>query len=129
VLSHTAGLPEALSPDFAQDVMAILLGDQPQPRPAPVDWRTSTFVPDRAAWSTLVGEYQTGQGPMRIFRDGDTLRGAMNVADFELFPLSDTSFVILADLPGLDEVPVEFRRQPDGGVGLLLQGQPFGLKK
>jgi CubicO group peptidase (beta-lactamase class C family) len=125
VLANMSSLEKA---EVAQDVLTILLGGEPAARPAPPDWRHTTFTPDRAVWASYVGDYQSSQ-PIRVYRDADKLLGAAPGITIEFVPLSDTTFVMLSDIGALDEEPAEFRRQADGSTLFLLHGQPFGVKK
>ena len=47
----------------------------------------------------------------------------------EFVPVSDTRFVMLSDVSTLDEVSVEFERQADASVVLMLFGHPLAIKK
>ena len=125
VLANMSSLEKA---EVAQDVLTILLGGEPAARPAPPDWRHTTFTPDRAVWASYVGNYQSSQ-PMRVYRDADKLLGAAPGITIEFVPLSDTTFVMLSDIGALDEEPAEFRREADGSVVFLFHGQPFGVKQ
>ena len=125
VLANMSSLEKA---EVAQDTLAILLGGEPAARPAPPDWRHTTFTPDRAVWARYVGDYQSSQ-PLRIHRDADKLLGAAPGITIEFVPLSDTTFVMLSDIGALDEELAEFRRQADGSTLFLFHGQPFGVKK
>jgi CubicO group peptidase (beta-lactamase class C family) len=125
VLANMSSLEKA---EVAQDVLSILQGVEPLARPAPPDWRDTTFTPDRAVWTQYVGDYPSSQ-PIRVYRDGDRLLGEGPGFTIEFVPLSDTQFVMLSGLGALDEVPAEFQRQADGSVILMFQGQPFAVKR
>jgi CubicO group peptidase (beta-lactamase class C family) len=62
--------------EIAQDTLVILLDGEPAARPARPDWRHSPFAADRAVWASYVGEYQTSDGSLRIYREGDRLLSA-----------------------------------------------------
>jgi CubicO group peptidase (beta-lactamase class C family) len=123
---------------IARDALAILLGQEPPARPAPPDLARNPFVPDRAGWGAYTGDYQTQIGPLTVYREGDRLLGtspgsaprlgtATDLA-VEFVAVGDAAFVLLSDISPLDELLVEFRPAPDGGVGLLAGGQPFGAR-
>jgi CubicO group peptidase (beta-lactamase class C family) len=124
VLGNMSSLEKS---EVAQDILTILLGGEPAAHPAPPDWRHTTFTPDRAAWASYVGDYQSSQ-PLRVYRDADKLLGAAPGITIEFVPLSDTTFVMLSDIGALDEQTAEFRRQPDGSIAFLIHDQPFGMK-
>lgn len=126
VLANMSSLEKA---EIAQDTLAIMLGGAPAARPAPSDWRQSTFAPDRAVWANYAGEYQTSDGGMRVYREGDRLLGEGGGLTMEFVPVSDTQFVMLSDVSTLDEVSVEFESQADAGVVLVLFGHPLAIKK
>jgi CubicO group peptidase (beta-lactamase class C family) len=67
--------------EITPDALTILLGGEPAARPVVPDWRTSKFTPNRDVWAACVGEYQTGHGPLRLYRDGDKLLGLAAVAN------------------------------------------------
>ena len=123
---------------IAQDALAILLGQEPPARPAPPDLARNPYMPDRAGWGAYAGEYQTGIGPLTVYREGDRLLGtspdsarlidAASDLAVEFVAVGDAAFVLLSDFSPLDELLAEFRPAPDGGVGLLVSGQPFGAK-
>jgi hypothetical protein len=127
VLANMSSLEKA---EIAQDALAILLGGEPAARPARPDWQKTTFTPDRAVWAGYVGEYQTSDGSIRVYREGDRLLsagGGVPVTN-EFVPLSDTRFVMPSEVRTLGEESAEFQRQADGSVVLLFRGQPPGLK-
>jgi CubicO group peptidase (beta-lactamase class C family) len=126
VLANMSSLEKA---EIAQDTLAILLGGEPAARPVLPDWHTSRFTPNRDVWAAYVGEYQTGYGPLRLFRDGDKLVGLAAGINIEFVPLSDTRFIMLSDLSALDEVLAEFQRQPDGSFVLPLLGEALVLSR
>jgi CubicO group peptidase (beta-lactamase class C family) len=126
VLANMSSLEKA---EIAQDTLAILLGGEPAARPARSDWRQSTFAPDRTVWASYVGEYQTSDGSIRVYREGDRLLGAGGGVTIEFVPLSGTQFVMLSDVSTLDEEPVEFERHADGSVVLVLFGRPLAVKR
>ena len=123
---------------IAQDALAILLGQEPPARPAPPDLARNPYVPDRAGWGAYAGDYRTGIGPLTVYREGDRLlgtspnsarlMGAASDLAVEFVAVGDAAFVLLSDFSPLDELLAEFRPAPDGGVGLLVAGQPFGAK-
>jgi CubicO group peptidase (beta-lactamase class C family) len=125
VLANMSSLEKA---EIAQNMLTIVLGGDAVTRPAPPDWRHTTFTPDRTVWASYVGDYQSSQ-PLRVYRDADKLLGAAPGITIEFVPLSDTTFVMLSDIGALDEETAEFRRQADGSVVFLFHGQPFGVKK
>jgi hypothetical protein len=114
--------------ELAQDVMAIMLGGEPATRPAPFNWRQSTFVPDRAVWANYAGDYQMSTGPLRVYREGDRLLGEAGGMTIEFIAVSGTRFVMLSDVSTLDEVSVDFERQPDASLVLMLFGHPLAIK-
>jgi len=126
VLANMSSLEKA---EIAQDILAIMLGGEPAARPAPSEWRQSTFAPDRAVWANYAGEYQTPDGSMRVYREGDRLLGEGGGLTMEFIPVSDTQFVMLSDVSTLDEVSVEFERRADASVVLVLFGHPLAIKK
>ena len=127
VLANMSSLEKA---DIAEDTLAIMLGGEPPARPVLPDWRQSSFTPNRDAWATIVGDYHTSDGTLRVYRDGDKLLGSVAGVSLEFVPQSDTSFMMLSsDLSALDEVPAEFQPQADGSVILGFQGRPFAVKK
>jgi hypothetical protein len=115
--------------EITQDTLAIALGGEPAPRPILPDWRQSTFSPNRDAWTPLLGEYQTSDGVLRVYRDGDSLLGSVAGVSIEFVALSDTMFIMLSDHPGLDEVLAEFQRHADGSIVFQVQGRPFAVKR
>jgi len=115
--------------EIAEGVARLLLGMEPVPREVPRIGPENTFVPNRAVWDRYVGEYETPQGTLRIFRGGDDLAGAIMTFGFELEPLSDTTFVIHTEISSFDETVIELRPEPDGSVSLYVKGQRFGVKK
>ncbi len=116
--------------ELAMDVLSIALGNEPTvPSPAP-DWRiaASRFTPDLNAWSAYFGEYQSPQGMLRVYREANQLHLTSGGLVFDLVPLSDSTFILLGDESGFDELPAEFRRESNGGMGLYLSGARFGFK-
>lgn len=126
VLANMSSLEKA---EIAQDTLAIVLGGDPAVRISATDWRQSTFIPDRAVWSTYTGQYQTADGALRVYREGDRLLGEGGGLTMEFVPMSDTQFIMLSDVSTLDEVVVDFERQPDASVVLVLFGHPLAIKK
>ncbi len=124
-----ANMSSAEKSEIAQDTLSIILGGEPAARPTPPDWRHTTFTADRSVWSRYVGEYTTAQGALRVYRQSEKLFGFAAGTEVEFVPMSDTQFVILCDQGSCDEVPVEFRVQPDGSVIFLWQGEPYGRKQ
>ena len=115
--------------EIAEGVARLLIGMEPVLREVPRIGPENTFVPNRAVWDRYVGEYETPQGTLRIFREGDKLVGAIMAFGFELEPLSDTKFVLHTEISSFDETIVELRPEPDGGVSLYVKGQRFGVKR
>jgi CubicO group peptidase (beta-lactamase class C family) len=115
--------------EIAEGVARLLIGMEPVLREVPRIGPENTFVPNRAVWDRYVGEYETPQGTLRIFREGDRLAGAIMAFGFELEPLSDTTFVIHTEISSFDETVIELRPEPDGGVSLYVKGQRFGVKR
>jgi CubicO group peptidase (beta-lactamase class C family) len=125
VLANLSSFEKA---EVASDTLTILLGDEPAARPIAPDWRRTTFVPDRAVWTTYVGDYLSSQ-PIRVYREADKLLGSGPGFSIEFVAQSDTTFVMLSNIGALDEQPVEFQRQPNGSVMMLFHGQTIGIKK
>jgi CubicO group peptidase (beta-lactamase class C family) len=115
--------------EIAEGVARLLIGIEPVLRDVPRIGPENTFVPNRAVWDRYVGEYETPQGTVRIFREGDKLVGAIMAFGFELEPLSDTKFVLHTEISSFDETVVELRPEQDGGVSLYVKGQRFGIKR
>jgi hypothetical protein len=115
--------------EIAEGVARLLIGMEPILRDVPRIGPENTFVPNRVVWTRYVGEYETPQGTLRIFREGDKLVGAIMAFGFELEPLSDTTFVLHTEISSFDETVVELRPEPDGGVSLYVKGQRFGVKR
>jgi hypothetical protein len=115
--------------EITQDALAIALGGEPAARPILPDWRQSTFSPNRSAWAPLLGDYQTSDGVLRVYRDGDSLLGSAVGVSIEFVAQSDTTFIMLSDHPALDEVLAEFQRQADGSIVIQFQGRPFAVKR
>jgi CubicO group peptidase (beta-lactamase class C family) len=115
--------------EIAEGVARLLIGMEPVLREVPRTGSENTFVPNRAVWDRYVGEYETPQGTLRIFREGDKLAGAIMAFGFELEPLSDTKFVLHTEISSFDETVVELRPEPDGGISLYVKGQRFGTKR
>jgi CubicO group peptidase (beta-lactamase class C family) len=115
--------------EIAEGVARLLIGIEPVLRDVPRIGPENTFVPNRAVWDRYVGEYETPQGTVRIFREDDKLVGAIMAFDFELEPLSDTKFVLHTEISSFDETVVELRPEQDGGVSLYVKGQRFGIKR
>ncbi len=115
--------------EIAEGVARLLVGMEPVLREVPRIGPENTFVPDRAVWDRYVGEYETPQGTLRIFREGDKLAGAIMAFGFELEPLSDTKFVVHTEISSFDETVVELRPEADGSVSLYVKGQRFGVKQ
>ena len=126
VLANMSSLEKA---EIAQDALAIMLGGEPAARPARSDWRQSTFAPNRAVWANYAGEYQTPDGPLRVYREGDRLLGETGGLTMEFVAISDTQFVLLSDVSTLDEASVEFERHADASVVLVLFGHPLAIKR
>ena len=127
VLTNMSSLEKA---EIAQDTLAIVLGADPPVRPVAPDWRASTFAPNRDAWAALVGDYQTSDGVLRVYREGDSLLAAIFGGSLEFVPQSDTTFIMLSgEFSALDEVVAEFQRQADGSVVLQFMGRPFAVKR
>ena len=77
-----------------------------------------------------MGDYQTSDGVLRVYREGDTLVATVIGGNLEFVPLSDTTFVTLSgEFSALDEVAAEFQRQADGSVVLQFMGRPFAVKR
>jgi CubicO group peptidase (beta-lactamase class C family) len=114
--------------EIAEGVARLLIGLEPVLRTVPKTGPENTFVPNRAVWDRYIGEYETSQGTLRIFRDGDKLAGAIMSFGFELEPISDTQFVLHTEISSFDESIVELRPEPDGSVALYVKGQRFGVK-
>jgi CubicO group peptidase (beta-lactamase class C family) len=127
VLANMAGDEKA---DLATDVLSIALGNEPSPHAPALDWRPAAgrFTPNPEVWAAYVGEYQSPQGTLRVYREQDQLHLSSGGAVFDLVPLSDTAFILLGDDTAFDEVPAEFRRDPNGGMGFYLGSARFGLK-
>jgi CubicO group peptidase (beta-lactamase class C family) len=115
--------------EIAEGVARLLIGMEPVLREVPRIGPENTFVPNRAVWDRYVGEYETPQGTLRIFREGDRLAGAIMAFGFELEPLSDTKFVIHTEISSFDETVIELRPEPDGSTSLYVKGQRFGTKR
>ena len=115
--------------EIAEGVARLLVGIEPVLREVPRIGPENTFVPNRAVWDRYVGEYETPQGTLRIFREGDRLAGAIMTFGFDLEPLSDTRFVIHTEISSFDETVIELRPEPDGSVSLYVKGQRFGVKR
>jgi CubicO group peptidase (beta-lactamase class C family) len=115
--------------EIAEGVARLLVGIEPVLRTVPQIGPANTFVPNRAVWDRYVGEYETGQGTLRIFRDGDKLAGGIMAFSFELEPISDTMFVVHTEISSFDETIIELRPEPDGTVSLYVKGQRFGIKR
>ena len=128
VLANLTGDEKA---ELALDVLSIAFGNEPGPATPTVDWRlaASRFTPNLDVWPAYLGEYQGPLGVLRVYREENHLHIASGGSVFDLVPLSDTTFVLLGDETGFDEVPAEFRRDSNGRVMLLVQGQPMGVKK
>jgi hypothetical protein len=77
----------------------------------------------------LGGPGAYGGSGSQFLLEGDKLLGTAPGLTIEFVPQRDTRFVMLSDIGALDEQPAEFRRQADGTVGFLLQGQPLGVKQ
>ncbi len=77
----------------------------------------------------FLGEYQTSDGVLRVYRDGDSLLGSVAGVSVEFVAQSDTTFIMLSDNPALDEVPAEFQRQADGSMVFQFLGRPFAVKR
>ena len=86
-------------------------------------------MPNRAVWDRYVGDYETSQGTLKIFRDGDKLAGTIQSFSFELEPISDTQFVLHTEISSFDETVVELRPDADGTLSLYVKGQRFGVKR
>jgi CubicO group peptidase (beta-lactamase class C family) len=127
VLANMTGDEKA---ELAMDVLSMTLGNEPSPRAPALDWRpaASGFTPNPEVWGAYVGDYQSPQGALRVYREQDQLHVSGGGAVFDLVPLSDTAFILLGDDTALDEVAAEFRRDPNGSVGFYLGGARFGLK-
>jgi CubicO group peptidase (beta-lactamase class C family) len=115
--------------EIAEGVARLLIGMEPLLREVPRIGPENTFVPNRAVWDRYVGEYETPQGALRIFREDDRLAGAIMAFGFELEPISDTKFVLHTEISSFDETVIELRPEPDGSVSLYVKGQRFGIKK
>jgi CubicO group peptidase (beta-lactamase class C family) len=115
--------------EIAEGVARLLLGLEPVLRAVPKTGPENTFVPNRAVWDRYVGEYETSQGTLRIFRDGDKLAGAIMSFGFELEAISDTHFVLHTEISSFDETVIELRPEADGTVSLYVKGQRFGVKR
>jgi CubicO group peptidase (beta-lactamase class C family) len=114
----------------AMDVLNITLANEPSPRAPAPDWRPAAdrFTPNLDAWSAYLGDYQSPQGILRVYREQQQLHVSSSGAVFDLVPLSDSRFILLGDETAFDEVPAEFRREADGSMGFYLAGTRFGSK-
>lgn len=124
-----ANLDNDAKDEIAEGVTRLLIGLEPVLREIPRLGAENTFVPDRAVWERYVGEYETPQGTLRVYRDGDKLVGSLMAFGFELEPISDTKFVIHTEISSVDETVIELRPEPDGSVSLYVKGQRFGVKR
>jgi CubicO group peptidase (beta-lactamase class C family) len=115
--------------EIAEGIARLLVGLEPVLREVPQIGAANTFVPNRAVWERYVGEYETPQGTLRIFREGDKLAGAIMAFSFDLEPISDTKFVVHTEISSFDETVIELRPEPDGGVSLYVKGQRFGVRR
>jgi CubicO group peptidase (beta-lactamase class C family) len=115
--------------EIAEGVARLLIGLEPVLREVPRYGAENTFVPNRAVWDRYVGEYETPQGTLRIYREGDRLAGAIVAFGFDLEPISDTTFVVHTEISSFDETVIELRPEPDGSVSLYVKGQRFGVKR
>jgi CubicO group peptidase (beta-lactamase class C family) len=127
VLANLTGEEKAV---LAKDVLSIMLGTEPSPHAPTLDWRLAAgrFTPNTDAWAAYVGDYQSPQGTLRVYREQDQLHISAGGAVFDLVPLSDTAFILLGDESAFDEVPAEFRRESNGSLGFYVAGARFGLK-
>jgi CubicO group peptidase (beta-lactamase class C family) len=115
--------------EIAEGIARLAIGLDPILRTVPQTGAANTFVPNRAVWDRYVGAYETSQGTLRIFRDGDRLAGTIQSFTFELEPISDTQFVLHTEVSSFDETMVELRPEADGTVSLYTKGQRFGVKR
>jgi CubicO group peptidase (beta-lactamase class C family) len=115
--------------EIAEGVARLAIGLEPVLRAVPQTGAANTFVPDRAVWDQYVGSYETPQGALRIYREGDKLLGGIQSFTFELEPISDSQFVLHTEISSFDETVVEFRREADGTVTLYAKGQRLGVKR
>jgi CubicO group peptidase (beta-lactamase class C family) len=127
VLANMTGDEKA---ELALDVLSITLGNAPSPHAPALDWRlaASRFTPNPDAWAAFVGDYQSPQGTLRVYREQNQLHLSSGGSVFDLVPLSETAFILLGDETAFDEMPAEFRRDPNGSMGFYLGGARFGLK-
>jgi hypothetical protein len=127
VLANMAGDEKA---DLARDVLSITLGNEPSPHAPALDWRpaASRFTPNPDVWAAYVGDYQSPQGTLRVYGEQEELHVLSGGSVFDLVPLSDTAFILLGDDAAFDEIPAEFRRDPNGSIGFYLSGARFGVK-
>jgi hypothetical protein len=63
-----------------------------------------------------------------VYRQNEKLLGFAAGTDLEFVPMSDTQFVMLCDQGSCDEVPVEFRSQPDRSVLFVWNDVAYGRK-
>lgn len=89
--------------EIAEDIMAIMLGGEPDSRPITPDWRHTNFIPDRSIWMAHEGDYQITDGPLHSYRSGDRLLGSALGLPVEFVPLGETQFVMLAVGPARRE--------------------------
>src|SRR5205823_10831518 len=61
--------------ELALDVLSIALGNAPSPHARVLDWRlaASRFTPNPDAWAAFVGDYQSPQGTLRVYREQNQL--------------------------------------------------------
>jgi len=66
---------------------------------------------------------------LSVYQDGDRLLGSVAGVNLEFVAQSDTTFIMLSDLSGLDQVLADLQRQADGSVVLQFLGRPFAVKR
>src|SRR5205823_2546043 len=89
----------------------------------------SRFTPNPDAWAAFVGDYQSPQGTLRVYREQNQLHRSSGGSVFDLVPLSETAFNLLGDETAFDEMTWEFRRDQNGSMGFYLAGAPFGSNR
>jgi CubicO group peptidase (beta-lactamase class C family) len=115
--------------EIGKGITALLLGGQPEPSSVPLERGPSAFTANPDVWQAYLGDYDTQQGLVRIYADGNKLLGHAGDVNFELEAYGDNDFVLRGEVGALEGHGVSFSVEADNHVTFILDGQAFGQKQ
>jgi CubicO group peptidase (beta-lactamase class C family) len=115
--------------EIGKGITTLLLGGEPEPSQEPVLRDPSTFTANPDVWQPYVGDYETHQGLVHIYADGNKLLGQAGDVTFELEAYGDNDFVLRGEIGALEGHGVSFNVEVDKQVTFILDGQAFGQKQ